>query len=1046
MGKSVATVVTLLILIAVLAITPSPAGTQGSWPAPPQIPDHWSATLDSAITAVRISDNGLYVSVATESGEVSLYSGEGEIIWRSRLRGPVTLLDSDPETKYVVAVSEASEIAVFKRDGTLAKYWERGSRDTPRSLVYVYSSGTITLLDESGWLYTYQFPEEPPQGRGEAWVLDYEYVSKNYNATTIVSPTSFGRMYGLVGGAGPLDEVVVPVYIYVLDSRGDKSVSYQVPMLRFYDAESAANIANIILKDLREYEVDSLYYYTIEGKRYVAVSAHREAGDVVGPGDYVLRLYSVENPISSGAGLDEPFEATATWSYDLGNKAIDLKATPNGAMLFAASLDYNIYCFKREGEDTYSLLWSASLGAGVSAMDVSEEGITAGGTADGWIYMYNAEGDRLWRAPFIGNITDVDITPQADRLAAGSGAELHVFSSPARQMRLLEVRLFGEQGPITGANVTVEDLEGNVVAKDQTPALFLLPKGTYLIMVGHIEIGTYAWELKLQSDQVVAVPSYKLTQPNYTTTVIVLDNETGRPVEGAEVTLNNELTGAFYTAKTGPDGKATFNLPRGPYRLEVNHKAYDGVTMNLGWILEPSTFEVRLTPLRARLRLGVTSPIIGPLEGITVKLSGPENVTLTTGPGGIAEADVRLGVYTVVVSAPHHETLTTTIEVWRETSTTLRLQPTNYTLQIVAVDRRTGEQLKQIEVQVSGPLGIEFTATLTSTNNTLVLPYGTYTLTLIEEHYRPTQLSVSLEEDTTITEKLEPLSYPVTLKVYSKLGEPLAQALIEAYLKGALYIKTYTNKQGVASTTLPYGKYVVSVRAEHHETVSKEILVDQPLTITLTAEPVSYNFTATIVDSEFQSKIPSGQIMLYRGETEYGKYRFTDGLFTTVLPYGEYTAKVVAPDHVEAKFKISITNDTQVKWELSPIEYTVTIRVLDDRGKPLSGATIIFSGPRTFTSYTDPEGTFSATLRSGTYTVTIQYKGYHEETLTIGIPGPLEHTVKLRPFLTTLIKRYLPLIVALIVIPGAIASIAYYLRRRRLKELEEEILEEEEII
>ena len=151
----------------------------------------------------------------------------------------------------------------------------------------------------------------------------------------------------------------------------------------------------------------------------------------------------------------------------------------------------------------------------------------------------------------------------------------------------------------------------------------------------------------------------------------------------------------------------------------------------------------------------------------------------------------------------------------------------------------------------------------------------------------------------------------------------------------------------------------------------------------------------------------------------------------------------MAPDHVEARFKISITNDTQVKWELSPIEYTVTIRVLDDRGKPLGGATIIFSGPRTFTSYTDPKGTFSATLRAGMYTVTVQYKGYRNEVLTISIPGALEHTVKLRPFLATLIKRYLPLIVALVVIPGAVASIAYYLRRRRLKELEEEILEEE---
>ena len=1361
----------MLTLIILLASTPHPGQAQASWPAPPVAPDYWSSTLDSPITVVRVSDDALYIAAATQQGGVYLYTSGGQAEWGTRLRGAVLLLDMDPDASHIVAVSQAGEIAVYTRDGALAEYWERGSRDTPRSLAYIYGSSLIVLLDASGWLYTYSFPAAPPTGRGESWVLDYTYTSPSYNVSTVTSPTGFEDMSPLHDPSGPLAEIVVPVYVNVQDNRTGTMEVYAAPMLRFYSASTASNLANTILSDLKDYEIDAIHYYTMSGTRYVAVAAHRASGEVTRPGDYVLKLYNVENAVSTGAGTagSPPPELQATWTYSLGGVAVELAATPGGDRLLAASQDFNIYSFEKLPTGGYNLTWSASLGAKPTDMDSSQQGKVVGATEDGWVYMYDTLGDRLWRAPLDEGVSTLDLTPTATMLAVGSGNTLHVFKKPDRAMRLLEVELYDEEkGYIAGANVTVRNNLGTVVLKDQTPALFLLPTGIYTVTVDHLEIGIYAQTVELSSDRILVVPTAKLVQPTYTLTLRVYDNETSAGIEGASIILHNTLTDTYYQASTGPGGEASIAVPRGPYQLEVQHTLYKGYSQDLGWLLGSKTLEVRLNPIRVTLSVAVYSPIDGPVEGATITLEGPETIQLTTGAGGLASAEVRLGSYTITITAEHHETAQLSIEVWKPLQLRVELTPLNYTLKLVALDWETGQALDSFNIRVAGPLGISFEATITQQNNTLSLPYGTYTvevanyyyypatqqifldkssvltlrlkpvrvsllvkvlspvdgpvtganitlegpetlttisaegqaylnprlgnytlrvvaphhyeytasieiaestvhvalleprnytltvtaldaelsrpitfwiqfrnlelgevynytggagaaafqvpygtyqirvgstgfrtvvedgvridedlektyklqpirvpltisvisgsvgalegalvqlslpgvenltattdntglavfnarlatytvtvsadyhhpfhgnisvantttmtvyitpknytLTLIatdsrtgepipiyraevrgpmgislelvltpqnssitmpygtymvilsEDHYRPSQIDLVLKSDTTVKEPLEPLMYSVSVTVTSTLDEILAQALVEAYWRGQLYSSAYTNEQGTAILVLPYGTYTINVTAKHHEPIVMEIMVDQALNLALKAEPTLYNFTATIVDSEFRTKLPSGTVTLSRNGKPYGKYNFTNGVFIVMLPYGEYSAKVLAPDHVEGQFIFTLANKTSIEWKLAPIEYTVTIRVLDDRGKPLEGATLLISGPRTFTAYTGPDGTFSATLRSGSYTVRIRYSGYQDYVLSINVPGPLEHTVRMRPFISTLVKRYLPLIVALIVIPGAVASIAYYLRRRRLKEFEEEILEEEEVI
>lgn len=132
-----------------------------------------------------------------------------------------------------------------------------------------------------------------------------------------------------------------------------------------------------------------------------------------------------------------------------------------------------------------------------------------------------------------------------------------------------------------------------------------------------------------------------------------------RPVEGGKITLS--VSGLFpesFQALTAPDGSFAFpGVPAGDFRVAVTDPLtglQGAATGRVAREGETVSTEVRLQPTGTVSATVVRFDGVTPVAGATVRLVGPQTVTLQSDPNGrISRALLPLGHYTLTATAPN---------------------------------------------------------------------------------------------------------------------------------------------------------------------------------------------------------------------------------------------------------------------------------------------------------------------------------------------------------------------------------------------------------
>ncbi|MCE4620905.1 MAG: carboxypeptidase-like regulatory domain-containing protein, partial [Desulfurococcales archaeon] len=165
------------------------------------------------------------------------------------------------------------------------------------------------------------------------------------------------------------------------------------------------------------------------------------------------------------------------------------------------------------------------------------------------------------------------------------------------------------------------------------------------------------------------------------------------------------------------------------------------------------------------------------------------------------------------------------------------------------------------------------------------------------------------------------------------------------------------------------------------------------------------------------------------------------------IPYGTYTVtlKAVKEDYFVIPPELTITigpGTDRVVISLVPKTYTIAIMVVNDRGDPLPNALVTIRDIKTnlvvASGFTAADGSFQATLKYGNYEVRAAAKGYKESITVVYIPQQSSISVSLEPTPLTIVKRFSPLIVAVIGLSVMLYIISRVRERIAMKLLEEE--------
>lgn len=103
------------------------------------------------------------------------------------------------------------------------------------------------------------------------------------------------------------------------------------------------------------------------------------------------------------------------WYYETGGSVEDLAFSPDGNYVVAGTLDGAVYLFSKDG-----MVWSRKLKSSIRAVGISEAGCSVAALDNGFIYLFDREGEILWEKETYEGICSIDISRDGLCIAAGS--------------------------------------------------------------------------------------------------------------------------------------------------------------------------------------------------------------------------------------------------------------------------------------------------------------------------------------------------------------------------------------------------------------------------------------------------------------------------------------------------------------------------------------------------------------------------------------------------------------------------------------------------
>lgn len=324
--------------------------------------------------------------------------------------------------------------------------------------------------------------------------------------------------------------------------------------------------------------------------------------------------------------------------------------------------------------------------------------------------------------------------------------------------------------------------------------------------------------------------------------------------------------------------------------------------------------------------------------------------------------------------------------------------------------------------------------------------FGNHTLTIapakgFENVYEEVVKEISVVSDTKVNVTLARKKYSLEVMVIDSRSEtPIAPLLVNV---SGLQEKIISFGGSKALFEVPYGNYSISVKPlkgyeNIYEPVTTEVSVSKPtvLSVTVTRKHYIVNISVRDVTTGFLT----GVFDVYVNGTKM--LSGIKGQANITLEYGAYEIRVKPSPTFENVYKesfpelIKVTNDTSVEFSMSRKFYSVTVYVFDDTGTPIKNAEVAFfsidKGSYISTLITDDAGAVHASMFYGDFRLDISATGYFAKHETVKVDKDMEIKIVLQPEPITLIFRYMP--VAVIVIIAGIAVIIVLKVRAKIVE------------
>ena len=580
-----------------------------------------------------------------------------------------------------------------------------------------------------------------------------------------------------------------------------------------------------------------------------------------------------------------------------------------------------------------------------------------------------------------------------------------------------------------------------------------LRRGNYTVVV----TSPYAYPKRMR---IIIASNTEITIPvmprNFTLTVVPLDAQVRKPI----AQLGYNASGYVYCSDTGNwtlewNGYAL--VARLPYStgciVHVASRWYIPATLNIGDIRGNRTIDILLSPVSFTVRLTVLS-----IEGLKLDFNatfhgGPLNQTITVSGTGAATATLRPGRYTLTITARYYQPLETIVYVNRTLSLVYKLKPKLYTVSILVLDAQTGKQVKGATVLIARTAPVhsrEYTLIAENGFVSVPLPWGTYTVTIAAPGYVKTTQTIRVPQERSITVTLEPVKYKVVIEVRDYYGGMLVKnATLTFYgIHSGLAFRVIAPK-GTASIELRQDTYRVTVAAPYYQPYSTTISITANRKLVFKLKPVNYTLVLAVYDGMTRKPIRESWTVKITSLV-YKHFvitlSFKKPTATIELPRGKYRIEIAAKRYQPQIIKSITLNAPVSKKILLPREtYSVTFKVLDTRGSPVSNAIItarcLDSGQVLYTGVTGKDGTATANLPWCRYEIRIEAGGYFPKTVfvTIQSNGQIIPII-IRPTMAKIVLDLLPAIIIAGAVVGTGAWVGIRVRRRPVGA---ELLEEE---
>ena len=301
---------------------------------------------------------------------------------------------------------------------------------------------------------------------------------------------------------------------------------------------------------------------------------------------------------------------------------------------------------------------------------------------------------------------------------------------------------------------------------------------------------------------------------------------------------------------------------------------------------------------------------------------------------------------------------------------------------------------------------------------------GTYTLTLSKQGYQAstTQVKVDPGENQSVVFTLTESTATITGRVTdAETGDPVSGATITAGSE-----QTTTDSGGSFSLGVDATSYTLTVSKQGYQTSTPLRVTVGPgetqnVIITLTKSTATIN--GRVTDAESGDPVRGVTVTTDGGQTTTD----TDGSFSLSVVVGTHTLTLRKEGYDTNTLQVNVSpgETKDVHATLSESSSTITGTVTDAKtGNPINGATIKVNGEQ---ATTDSGGSFSLSVKAGTYTMTITQQGYKTSTNPITVdPG----TTKNVPMIIS--SAGLPLVPIAAGIGGiVIVAIVAYLKTRK---------------